>query len=55
MKFVPVPGTDILMCIHETRRKDYAAYATAEPDVDGTWKAPCGMESRWARQAIILW
>jgi len=40
MKFVPVPGTDILMCIHETRRKDYAAYAEAVPGVDATWKNP---------------
>ncbi len=38
MKFVPVPGTDILMCIHETRYKDYAAYAAEAQGVDGTWK-----------------
>jgi hypothetical protein len=40
MKFVPVPGTDTLMCIHETRRKDYAAYADAVPGVDTVWKNP---------------
>ncbi|OAI56751.1 hypothetical protein AYO49_00550 [Verrucomicrobiaceae bacterium SCGC AG-212-N21] len=40
MKFVPVPGTKILMCIHETRRKDYAAYARDVPGVDVTWGNP---------------
>ncbi len=38
MKFVPVPGTKVLFCIHETRRQDYAAYAAEAPGVDGAWK-----------------
>ncbi len=38
MKFVPVPGTQILMCIHETRNKDYAQYAAENRGVDGSWK-----------------
>jgi formylglycine-generating enzyme required for sulfatase activity len=48
MKFVAVPGTDVLFCIHETRRQDYAAYADDVPGVDGSWKnqqvggIPCG-------------
>jgi len=48
MKFVPVPGTEVLFCIHETRRQDYAAYANEVPGVDGAWKnqsrngIPCG-------------
>jgi formylglycine-generating enzyme required for sulfatase activity/serine/threonine protein kinase len=50
MKFVPVPGTKVLFCIHETRRQDYAAYAQAVPGVDESWKnqvregVPCGHE-----------
>ena len=40
MKFVPVPGTEVLFCIHETRKADYAAYAAAVPGVDATWRQP---------------
>ena len=38
MKFVSVPGTDVLFCIHETRYKDYAAYAAETQGSDGTWQ-----------------
>jgi formylglycine-generating enzyme required for sulfatase activity len=38
MKFVPVPGTKVLFCIHETRYKDYAAYAAEVTEVDSAWK-----------------
>jgi serine/threonine protein kinase len=38
MKFVPVPGTNVLFCIHETRYRDYAAFASEVPNVDGSWK-----------------
>ncbi|MCB1279286.1 bifunctional serine/threonine-protein kinase/formylglycine-generating enzyme family protein [Prosthecobacter sp.] len=40
MKFVPVPETKVLMCIHETRRQDYEVYAAANPGVNAEWKAP---------------
>jgi len=38
MKFVPVPGTRVLMCMHETRRADYAAYDATHPDTDASWQ-----------------
>jgi hypothetical protein len=37
MKFVPVPGSKVLMCMHETRYQDYAAYA-ADASADASWK-----------------
>jgi serine/threonine protein kinase len=40
MKFVSVPGTSVLMCIHETRKKDYATYAAENPGVNTFWKNP---------------
>ncbi len=39
MKFVPVPETHVSFCVHETRKKDYAAYAAANPGVDDQWKS----------------
>jgi len=50
MKFVPVTGTDVLFCIHETRRADYTAYSSESSSVDGSWKnqnrggIPAGMD-----------
>ena len=38
MKFVPVPDTPVLFCIHETRYRDYSAYAAENPGVDGLTK-----------------
>jgi formylglycine-generating enzyme required for sulfatase activity/serine/threonine protein kinase len=38
MEFVPVPGTNVLFCTHETRYRDYAAFAAETAGVDGTWK-----------------
>lgn len=38
MKFVPLPGTQILMGIHEVRRQDYAIYAAAVGGVNPSWQ-----------------
>jgi formylglycine-generating enzyme required for sulfatase activity len=40
MKFVPVPGTKVLFCIHDTRKGDYRKYAEANPGVSEEWKNP---------------
>jgi len=36
MKFVPVPGTKVMFCIHETRNADYAAYAESSIGAEHT-------------------
>ncbi len=69
MKFVPVKGTNLMFCIHETRRQDYAAYAAANPGVREDWMkvtqmdVPCGdkddhpvLNVRWTEaQAFCAW
>lgn len=37
MKFAPVPGTQVLFCIHPTRKSDYRKYADANPGVNMAW------------------
>ncbi len=42
MPFVAVKDTEVSFCIWETRVKDYATYAAANAEVDGSWKEPFG-------------
>ena len=42
MKFVPVPGTQVMFCVHETRNADYAAYAQADSGAGTEWKSEAG-------------
>jgi serine/threonine protein kinase len=44
MKFVPIPETKVLMCIHETRKQDYAAFAAANTGVNSPWTQVTGIE-----------
>lgn len=40
MKFVPVPGTKVLMCIHPTRVKDYQSFAVEHSTGNTDWQHP---------------
>jgi len=40
MKFVPVPGTQVLFSIWDTRMRDYAVYARTNSGVDDSWQTP---------------
>ena len=40
MKFVAVPGTEVMFCIWDVRVQDYRAYAEANSGVDASWEKP---------------
>jgi hypothetical protein len=40
MKFVPVPGTQVLFCVHETRQSDYLAFSEEAGPMNQAWRSP---------------
>ncbi|MEI6569654.1 MAG: SUMF1/EgtB/PvdO family nonheme iron enzyme [Verrucomicrobiota bacterium] len=40
MEFVPIPGTEVMFSIWDTRVSDYQAYANTNSGVDPGWKEP---------------
>jgi hypothetical protein len=38
MRFVPVPGSNVMFCIHETRRRDYEAFVAENATISTFWK-----------------
>lgn len=40
MKFVPLPEAGVSMCVHETRKQDYAAFAAAVAGINNAWRTP---------------
>jgi serine/threonine protein kinase len=47
MKFVPVPGTKVLFCMHETRLGDFKQYASTVPGIHQHWR-----KAYWAKQSV---
>jgi hypothetical protein len=55
MKFVPVPGTRVKFCIHETRNADYAAFSKAVNGVDDSWKSKAGKGKEQHPVVYVTW
>ncbi|MEO0416216.1 MAG: SUMF1/EgtB/PvdO family nonheme iron enzyme [Verrucomicrobiota bacterium] len=53
MKFLPVEGTDVLFCEHETRVKDYAQYVAEVKSVDMSWKAYDGGDKQGPYHPVV--
>ena len=45
MRFVPLPGNELLFSVWETRKGDYAAYARGKTGLDNSWQSAVYRES----------
>jgi formylglycine-generating enzyme required for sulfatase activity len=56
MKFVPVPGTGVLFCIHETRKGDYRRFMDATTGLDPSVRYNKGLDYTWENSVhVVLW
>lgn len=53
MKFVPIPGTRVLFSTHETRVREYAAFAQTESALAPDWRATALLENPEAHQPPV--
>jgi formylglycine-generating enzyme required for sulfatase activity len=55
MRFAPVPGTQALFSVWDTRVQDYETYALARSEADASWKSP-GFEQGPAHPVVkVSW
>ena len=55
MKFVPVPGLNVLFSVWDTRVQDYRAYAEAKGGINPRWKKPGFSQTELDPAAAVTW